>query len=584
MMGFMATKKILVTALSWVVAGTLQRPASAASEFFVDATQASGLEFVHKNGGSGQFHFPEIMGAGGALFDFDQDGDLDLYLVQGGDLGDQPQAREARANDRLLRNDLAARSDGTPAPRFTDVTAASGIAAWGYGMGVASGDFDNDGWPDLYVTNFGHNQLLRNLGDGTFADVTAQAGVDDPRWSTSATFFDMDGDGDLDLYVVNYVDTALARPVTCFAASSRRDYCGPGAFPPLPDRLFRNRGNATFEDVTHQLLRGYQPSAGLGVVAGDLNGDQRIDVYVANDGLPNQLWLQQTDGTFRDEALLAGVAVDHQGRAQGSMGIDLGDMDNDADLDLVVTNLMGEGSALYRNDGQGLFRDRSRESGLLASSLAVTGFGAAWLDFDNDGWLDLITANGAVKILEDQARAGNPHPFAQPKQLFRNQGHGQFLEVTAQAGAALQQPEVSRGIALGDVDNDGDTDLVVCNNHGPARLLLNQVGNAEPWIGLRLIGGPRGRDQLGAQVEVLRTPEKGQDGGLLQNNLQSNLWRHVHTDASYCSASDPRVLVGLGHGSAVRGVRVVWPSGRSETWQGIPLRTYVTLREGERTQ
>ncbi len=550
------------------------------SAIFVDAAEATGLDFVHWNGMSGELYFPEMTGQGGALFDYDNDGDLDVYLVQGTLLGEGKTLKdalfptsEARPRDRLYRNDLARDDAGQQVLRFTDVTKASGLQAFEYGMGVATGDVDNDGWTDLYVTNFGPNQLWRNRGNGTFENITESAQVSDPRWSTSAAFFDYDQDGDLDLYVANYVDYRLEKNAACYAKSSRRDYCGPSAFKSLPDRLLRNRGidvdgHVSFEDVTSRVLIGYQPSAGLGITAADFNGDQRLDLYVANDGLPNQLWLQQADRTFRDEALLAGVAVNRQGMPEASMGVNAADFDGDGDEDLFLTHLSGETNTLYVNDGQGMFEDRSIESSLGAPSLSMTGFGTVWVDYDNDGLLDVVVLNGAVRILEELARKGDLYPLDQPNQVYRNVGGGRFEEVTAKAGAVFKLAEVSRGAAVGDVDNDGDGDVLILNNNGRARLLLNQVGQEKPWLGLRLVGGPSDRDQLGARVEIVRAEAPG-------------LRRRSQSDGSYCSAGDPRVLVGLASSGQVSEIRVTWPDGRMESWQKIPLGTYTTLRQGE---
>ncbi len=546
-------------------------PAVAETALFKDVAAETGLDFSHWNGMSGEYYFPEMTGQGAALLDYDNDGDLDVYLVQGALLG--PGKKRADAlfpydgpwppSDRLYRNDLAAGK-----LELTDVTVASGLAkiATGYGMGVAAGDVDNDGFTDLYVTNYGSNQLLRNQGDGTFRDVTTTAGVDDPAWSTSAAFFDFDRDGWLDLFAVNYVVFDVDRNPECYAPSSRRDYCGPSAFPGVADRLWRNKGDGTFEEISVQARIGAEKAAGLGVVAADFDGDGWLDLYVANDGEANHLWLNQRDGTFRDEALLAGVAVNREGEAEASMGVSAADFDGDGDDDLFMTHLMGETNTLYVNDG-GLFEDRSVEAGLAAGSLPYTSFGTAWLDVDNDGWLDLLIANGAVRILEALARKGDPFPLSQPNQLLINDGGRRFEDATSRAGEAFGDAEVSRGAAFGDLDNDGDVDVVLFNNNSPVRLLQNQIGQTQPWLGLRLVGGKGGRDMLGARIEVRRTGA-------------SALWGRVRTDGSYCSASDPRVLLGLGGGSKVEAVRVHWPDGTTEAWPAPEIGNYTTLRQG----
>ncbi len=560
-------------------------PTAAREAMMVDVTEAVGLDFVHLNGMTGEYYFCEITGPGGALFDADNDGDLDLYLVQGGPLGLHDPSE--RAGDRLWRNDLAPGPDGSPVLRFTDVTEHSGLEAYGYGLGVATGDFDNDGWTDLYLTNFGSNQLWRNQGPGddghvTFRDVTAEAGVDDERWSTSAAFTDYDGDGWLDLYVANYVDFRLTANKVCSGPSSRRDYCGPKTYQGETDRLFRNRGaDATgplFEDVSGAAGILGEAGAGLGVVASDFDGDGRTDFYVANDQDRNVLWTHRGGGadgnvTFVNQALLAGCAANMEGRAESSMGVVAGDVDNDGDDDLFMTHLHTETNTVYLNDGKGIFVDGTMQTGLGPPSLGTTGFGTVFLDLDNDGWLDLAMANGAVTEIEELALAGDPLPLHQPNQLLRNLGPGadgvvRFVEAGDEAGAAFAASEVSRGLAAGDVDNDGDTDLLVLNNHGPARLLLNRAGQEAPWLGLRLVGGDGRRDMIGARVT-------------LERRGAPDLSRRVDTAGSYCSAGDPRVLFGLGGGGELEAVRVRWPDGSSEQWRPPPAAgRYATLIQG----
>ena len=542
---------------------------------FSEIARTVGLDFVHFNGMFGAYHFPETMGAGIALIDYDNDGDLDLYLVQGGMLeqGKPPSAAlfppvpGQALTDRLYRNDRVVQPDGTLRLHFTDVTEASGLRASGYGMGVATGDIDNDGFVDLYVTHFGPNQLWHNEGDGTFKDWTERAAVDDPRWSVSAAFFDYDRDGWLDLFVGNYVNFTLANHRPCYAPTSAQDYCSPQIYEPLLNRLYHNRGDGSYEDVSTKAGINRASGGALGVVTADLNGDGWLDIYVANDGRPNQLWVNQGDGTFEDEALLAGAAVNMDGVAQGSMGVDAADFDGDGDEDLFMTHISEETNTLYVNDGQGWFQDRTAQTGVGPPSQGYTAFGTAWVDYDNDGWLDLFIANGEVKIIPALARAGDPYPLHQPNQLLRNLGNGRFREVTGQAGAALRLSEVSRGAAFGDIDNDGDIDILVSNNNGPVRLLLNQVGTRHHWLGLRLLARS-GRDALGARVAIYRPS-------------QPPLWRRVRTDGSYASANDPRVLVGLGEGKEVAAVRVYWLSGLTEEWAVRSVDRYLTLREGE---
>ena len=450
--------------------------------------------------------------------------------------------------------------------RFVDVTRTSGIEALGYGLGVATGDIDNDGWVDLYVTNLGPNQLLRNNRDGTFTDITKQSNTDDSRWSTSASFLDYDRDGWLDLFVANYVDFSIDLKRECFAKNSARDYCGPDSYDAAPDRLFHNRGNGTFEDVTAALGIDKAFGAGLGVVAADLNSDGWVDVYVANDGDPNILWINSRGkGPFQDDALLAGVALNGAGRAEAGMGVDAADIDGDGKEDLFLAHLDGESNTLYATTGSGFFEDQTVRKGLHAPSLPFTGFGTGFLDYDNDGRLDLLVMNGAVRIQERQARAGEAYPLQQRNQLFKGSTDG-FVEVTGGVGAVMKIEEVSRGAVFGDIDNDGDTDFVVTNNSGPARLVLNQVAGEGNWLGLRLLTG-QGRDAYHARVSV-RLPNG------------ETLSRRIRTDGSYCSARDPRALIGLGENQTVDVVRVEWPDGMVEEWRDPKLNRYLTLRQG----
>ncbi len=545
-------------------------PAMAAGAPFVDVTQPTGLSFTHHNGQTGQLYVVEIMGAGGGFLDYDNDGDLDLYLVQGGPLPKSPaQASEPVPTtpiyrDRLFRNDLHPGSDGRPVLHFTDVTEASGIEAADYGMGVAAGDIDNDGDLDIYVTNFGPNQLYRNNGDGTFTNITSRAGVGDPAWSVSAAFVDYDRDGRLDLYVGNYVDFSIARHQPCYAPTSLQDYCSPQTYRPLSDRLYHNNGDGTFEDVSAKTRIVGNLGGALGVSVADLNGDGWPDIYVANDGTPNLLWINQQDGTFSDEGFMSGAAVDMHGNAQASMGLDAGDFDADGDEDLFMTNIFGETNTIYVNDGKGWFEDRSAAAALGPPSQSYTGFGTAWIDYDNDGWLDLLAVNGAVDFLP---APGKPLSLAESSQLFANQRNGTFRDLSAKAGPAFAVRQVSRGAAFGDVDNDGDTDVLVTTNNGPAHLWLNQAGNRSHWLGLRLLERS-GRDAYGARVAVSVPNDKTR-------------WRRVRAEGSYAATNDPRVLVGMGAEPRSEGVLVLWPDGKHERFGPPPRNRYTTLQEGQ---
>jgi hypothetical protein len=532
------------------------------SPTFTDITAESGVDFHHHNGAAGRLLLPEVIGAGGALFDFDNDGDLDLFAVESGVIPGTT-GSASHSGSRLYRNDL---DPGTRRIRFTDVTERSGITATGYGMGAAAGDIDNDGWIDLYVTNLGSNQLFRNKGDGTFADITTASGTDDRRWSTSATFFDFDRDGWLDLFVANYVDFAVTMKRECFSSGSARDYCNPVVYSPAPDRLFRNNGNGTFTDISVKAGITRATGRGLGVLAADFNDDGWTDLYVANDGDANQLWINDRGtGVFRDDALLAGVAVSRTGQPQGSMGIDLADIDRDGDEDLFVTNLDNESNTFYLKTGKGLFEDRTGELGLFR--LGFTGFGTRFFDYDNDGWLDLVVANGAVRHLQAQVRVGDAYPLKQRNQLLRNEAGRRFVDVTASAGPAFDRIDVGRGVSIGDLDNDGDTDLVIFNNSGLLRLLRNDASSRQHWLGLRIID--RRRDAVQTRVELVRA------------GAAPPLVRRVQTDGSYCAASDPRVLFGLASETAMQSIRVRWPGGKVEEFRNLAPDRYWVLEAGK---
>jgi len=545
---------------------------------FVDVTDEVGLHFRHFTGAAGKFYFPEIMGSGCAVFDYDSDGDLDVYAVQGALLDESatleqaafPFVGEPPPRNRLFRNDL-----DRGGLHFTDVTDSAGVGDAGYGMGCAAGDYDNDGFVDLYVTNYGPNVLYRNNGDGTFTDVTATAGVGDPGWSASAAFADLTADGYLDLYVTNYVEWRPQIDRACYSPSGVRDYCSPLSYRPAAHRLYFQREGGLFEDVTAAAGIDRERGNGLGVVCADFNGDVRIDIYAANDGMPNFLWINQGDGTFKDEALPAGAAVNADGMPQAGMGVGVEDFDDDGDLDVFITHLRNEYATLYRNDGRGAFQDSSIEFGLVACTRAFTGFGTAWIDQDHDGQLDLFCANGAVYYLD--ALAGDPYPYHQTNLLLRRRPDGRFEDVSPRSGAAFAVSEVSRGAAFGDLDNDGDLDIVVSNNNGLLRVLRNttiESGGRAPapaaghWLRVRLEGTRSNRSAIGARVAL--TLEGGR-----------TLWRRVHSDGSYCSASDLRVHFGLGQADRCTDLVVHWPDGAAERFSAPGVDTEVHLREGQ---
>lgn len=544
-----------------------QAPARSDGPWFEDVAEQVGIDFVHQNGMSGRNYFSEMMGSGAALADLDGDGDLDVYLVQGGPLG----SKDAEPpGDRLYVNRL----EGGRL-HFDDVTESSGAdVARAYGMGVAAGDVDHNGLPDLYLTNFGNDQLLLTTpGPGgaiRLRDASHLLASKNPRWSVSATLADLDADGWLDLYVANYVDFALAIHKPCRDYTGSPSYCSPLAYSAEPDLLLRNLGKARggevrFERVALEAMEKHF-GAGLGVVASDFNGDGRLDLYVANDQSANQMWINQGGLKFTDEALLSGTALNAEGRPEAGMGIAIGDVDSDGDDDLMVSHLDRETNTLYLAQGDGFFEDRTRESGFGTASWDFTGFGIAWLDIDNDGWLDLAVANGAVKHLEHLVRAKDPFPLHQGNQLFHNQGGGRFVEATDRGGPAFELSEVSRGLVPGDIDNDGDIDLLLTNNNGPARLLLNRIGQRRPWVGLRLLHRS-GRDALGAEVALLRQEAP-------------TLHRRVRTDGSYASAGDPRLLFGLSGGERLSGVDVRWVDGSRERFPAPEPGRYHVLRQG----
>lgn len=548
-------------------------PTPSEQYLFRECAAEVGLSFQHFTGATGEFFMPEIMGGGAALLDYDNDGDLDVYLLQGTRLnGTPPQSRlifpspkDWKPGHRLFRNDLSS----TGKLNFVDVTESAGVGLVAYGMGAATGDYDNDGDVDLYVTNFGANVLYRNNGKGRFDDVTREAGVADSRWSTSAAFLDYDRDGLLDLFVCNYLDFTVKGNKKCEYVTGERDYCAPNMYRPVPHRLFHNEGNGKFADVTQSSGLGTAYGAGLGVTCADFNGDGLIDIYVANDGSANLLWLNRGNGEFEETGLMAGAAYAADGAARAGMGVTAGDIDNDGDDDLLVTNLTRQGSTLFRNDGRGVFDDATADLNLAQPSFLSTGFGTAWFDYDNDGWLDVFMANGAVTLLPKLR--GQAYPFHQLNQLFHNEvgrnGTRVFREITAEAGPSLLLSEVSRAAAFGDVDNDGDIDVLVTNNNGPVRLLLNQNSTKNHWLTVKLAGETDNRDGLGARVALLRKSAEP-------------LWRRVHTDGSYLASSDPRVHFGLSKDTSVESIRVIWPSGSKETWSRVRIDALNVLKQG----
>ena len=519
---------------------------------FTDVTRESGVTFHHVNGASPDKHLVETMGSGGLFLDYDNDGWIDLFLVDGGSLADARIA--SRAKHRLYRN----RGNGT----FEDVTGRSGIEHRDYGMGACAGDYDNDGWTDLYVTSFGANVLYRNRGNGSFTDVTQAAQVDESRWSASCAFADLDKDGDLDLFVVNYVDAdRRTRPYCGDAKLGTRFYCHPLNYRSLPNTLYRNDGRGVFTDVSAAAGVGAHRGNGLGVVVTDYDGDGWPDVFVANDSVANFMFRNTGNLRFSEAALGAGVAVASDGKARAGMGVDAGDYDGDGREDMVVTNLDFETHSLFRNLGEGLFGYATRTSGIGFATLPFVGFGVAFLDVDHDAQLDIAIANGHIMDNAPLFRSGAT--YAQRNLLFHNGGSGRFAEIGRSAGDGFALEKVSRGLAVGDIDNDGDLDLLVTNNGQTADLLRNDSVHGNALLVRAVLNN---RDAVGAHVRVTA-------GGRTQV-------RDVRAGSSYLSQNDMRVHFGLGDAATVDRLEVIWPSQRSDVVTGIAANQIVTIQEG----
>lgn len=525
---------------------------------FVEVAGRVGLGFVHQNGAEGHLYLPEIMAGGVALFDYDDDGDLDVYFTNAHHGLAGGTKRDGEVN-RLYRRE----ADGT----YQDVTEESGLGDDGYGMGVAIGDIDNDGDRDVYVTNLGADRLYRNRGDGTFEDVTDQAGINVGGWSCSAVFLDYDRDGFLDLYVTRYLDWRSDRQ--CFSASGRDDYCGPLSFSPTEDVLLHNKGDGTFEDVSEYAgIRG-EPAAGLGVVCDDFNDDGLIDIYVANDAFANNLWINQGDGRFTDQADILGAAYNGSGVPEAGMGVLAADFDNDGDSDLFMTHLHRETNTMYRNDGplRG-FVDVSGVAGVGWSSVPFTGFGTAAFDLELDGDVDLLLVNGRVYLEDPLPGAEVPPPWdqlAEPNLFYANDGTGRFALLGESVAAFASPVEISRGVAVGDVDNDGDVDVCVVNLIGPSRLYRNEAPREGHWLIVRAMDPRLRRVAIGARVMV-------RCGG-------NRFTRTVSRGYSYLSSSDPRVHFGLGVIDRIDEIEVRWPDGLRERFdETLPNRIVELIR------
>ncbi len=528
--------------------------ASAIDVHFVDVTDQAGIKFKHVSSPEKKY-IVESMSGGVALFDYDNDGYLDIYLVNSLTV-DMVKSKQ-KTRSALYHNN----GDGT----FTDVTDKAGVGDIGWGMGVAIGDYNNDGWDDIYVTCLGPNHLLRNNGNGTFTDVTQKAGVGDPRWSTGAAFLDYDNDGKLDLFVANYVDfdvnnlPEFGKGRTC-QFKGVPVQCGPRGLKGAGDSLYHNNGDGTFTDVSKKAgvadTDGYY---GLGVIASDFDDDGLVDIFVANDSTPNFLYHNNGDGTFKDIGFPAGVAVNENGSEQGSMGVTLGDYDHDGRLDLFITNFDDDYNTLYHNDGKGSFTDVSYAAKVAAVSLPYVGWGTWFFDYDNDGWPDLLVVNGHVYPQLPTYRQRN---F-----VHHNNRDGTFTEVAEQLGAPFAEKRTGRGAAFGDIDNDGDVDVVINNLDGPPQVLRNDGGNASNSILIKTIGVKSNRDGIGARVKII-------SGDLTQI-------AEVYSGGSYLSQSDLRVHFGLEKRAKIDLIEVHWPSGVVDKVTSVSANKILTIKEGQ---
>ena len=541
--------------VSWLLLGLATDGETQNKPYFTEITDEVELDFVHNPGEDSTYFMPESMGSGGAFLDYDSDGDLDIYLIQAGSHSSTTKIQEP---NHLFRQE----EDGT----FTDMTQASGLGDTGYGMGLAVADFDNDGDVDIYVTNYGPDTLYRNGGQGKFTDVTSKAGIAGDAWSASAVFCDYNRDGFLDLYVSHYL---LYNPKRdCEKDDGTQDYCAPEVFPGTVDTLYRNDGDGTFTDVTDQAGLRTIAAPGLGVTCFDHNEDGYIDFYVANDGQANQLWENQGNGTLVDRAFVYGVALNGFGQAEAGMGLTVGDVDSDGDFDLFITHLMAETNTLYLNE-RVAFRDATGPAGLAASSLARTGFGAAFFDFDHDSDLDIVVVNGRVMRQPTVLGAAvNEYwnPYAEPNLLYANDGEGRFKNVSSLAGTFSSQIEVSRGLALGDVDDDGDLDILVTNTAGQARLFRNDAIKAGSWLTIRTFDPTLKRDAYGSVVTLVA-------GGKTYQRI-------VDPGSSYLSSNDTRAHFGISGKTNIQSIMVRWPDGYKESFPSVAVNQAVILEKG----
>jgi hypothetical protein len=518
---------------------------------FVDITRQAGITWGLKNLAPGARYLIDTMGGGGGFIDYNGDGLLDIYLVC---YSQTPQSDpNSKLRDVLYRNN----GNGT----FTDVTESAGISNSMWGMGMAVGDYNNDGWPDIYITGYGSSKLYRNNGNGTFTDVTAQAGVNNTLWGTSAAFFDYDNDGYLDLYVCNYLKVDIDGKIPCEFFEGR-PFCHIQQFKGSPGVLYHNNRDGTFTDVSQRAGIANPKGKGLGVIAFDYNNDGRMDIFQANDSAPNFLFRNNGNGTFSEVALEAGCALDPNGQARGGMGVDAADVDGDGFPEVFVTNFSQETNAFWHNNRDGTFDETTYEMGLGTISIPMSAFGTRFFDYNNDGLIDLFVVNGHP--FEAINKVFPETTYAEPPFLFENTGKA-FREVSAQHGAALKRHYLGRGLAVGDIDNDGDPDLLLMNAGEPPVLLRNDGGNRNHWLGIKLVGTRSNRDGIGAKVTVA-------SGG-------SRRTKQLLGGTSYCSASDTRLLFGLGKSEKCDEVEVRWPSGIVTNLKDVPINRYITIKE-----
>jgi enediyne biosynthesis protein E4 len=520
---------------------------------FTDITAAAGIKFKHNSGRAGKKYLPETLGSGVALFDADGDGWLDMLLINSRDW--QPRGRKSL--HALYRN----KGNGT----FIEVTKGSGLDVEMYGLGAAAADYDNDGRQDVYITALEGDRLFHNEGNGRFKDVTAASGIRNADFGTSAAWFDYDRDGRLDLFVANYVQWSAAKDLWCSLDGATKSYCTPESYRGTASKLYRNLGGGKFQDASVKAGVADPTGKALGVGVLDYNVDGWPDLFVANDTQPNKLYRNNKNGTFTDEAVEAGVAFSEEGTARGAMGVDAGDYDRSGRPHLLVGNFTNEMLALYHNEGNGIFVDEAPASTVGKASLLTLTFGVFFFDYDLDGQLDILAANGH---LEEEINRVQPRvTYRQPPLLFRNGGKGKFESVAAAMGAGFSRPIVARGAAYGDLDRDGDLEVVLTTNHGPAYLFRNDGGNRNRWLRVRTVGVKSNRDGLGAVVRVTSAAGKQ--------------WTMVRTGSSYCSQSETAPTFGLGQDRTVQALEIEWPSGTKQRFTNVPTNQVVTVDEAK---